>query len=304
MSEYFLIFAALIIGILFCMLLYKWLFRPRKSKAVRRSAKRMKKTASHIGLLESQRALNQKLAIANLFCHVPLVKLTEDDKEELRTLILAVDKRSKDGRLLLPEEIYIRELAIAGTAFLAIVLTMLITPLTVFGILAIPMLMRIPVKMLEAERAKCATALADEFLAFYKLYYVQFIQPDNTTTLSHVINSYLPSASVEVKKILKVVDGDLAKGEEFALKRFDQRFPDSPKVHKFCSVARARLKGDKSSYEALKSFLDVLIEEHDVFFDREKLKREHRLSNLVTSFLMISMVTICIVVFGMMFASN
>lgn len=304
MSEYILVLAALVIGVLFCMLVYKWLFTPRKSKAVRRSSKRIKKTASRIGLRESQKALNQKIAIANLFRHVPLVRLTDDDKDELHALILAVDKRAKDGRLLLPEEIYIWQLAIAGIAFLAIVLTMLITPLTVFGILAIPMLMRIPVRMLESERAQCAAALADEFLAFYKLYYVQFIQPDNTTTLSHVINSYLPSASVEVKKILKVVDGDLAKGEEFALKRFDQRFPDSPKVHKFCSVARARLKGDKSSYEALKSFLDVLIEEHDVYFDREKVKRERRLSNLVTSFLMVSMVTICIVVFGMMFASN
>ena len=160
--------------------------------------------------------------------------------------------------------------------------------------------MRIPVKILEAERDNCALALADEFLAFYKLYYVQFIQPDNTVTLSHVINSYIPSASEEVKKILKVVDGDLEKGEEFALKRFDARFPDSPKVHKFCAVARARIKGDPSCYDAMHAFLDLLIEEHDNYFDREKTRREHRLSTLVMVFLTGSMATICIVIFYMM----
>lgn len=303
MNEYVIIGLALALAVFMCFLIYKWLFTPRKSKVTRRSTKRIKRTATNIGFRENQKVLEQKIAIANLFKNLPIVRMTEDDKAELHSLILAVDKRTENGRLLLPEEIYIRQLAIAGVAFLAILLTMLITPFTVFGILAIPLLMRIPVKILEAERNDYAVALADEFLAFYKLYYVQFIQPDNTTTLSHVINSYLPSASKEVKKILKVVDGDLAKGEEFALKRFDRRFPDSPKVHKFCSVARARIKGDDSSFETMRSFLSLLIEEHDIYFNKEKERRERRLTNLVMAFLMVSMTVICIVIFAMMILS-
>lgn len=164
--------------------------------------------------------------------------------------------------------------------------------------------MRIPIQLLRNKRDRFAIALADEFLAFYKLYYVQFIRRDNTTTLSYVINSYIPVASFEVKKILKVLDGDLAKGEEFALKRFDARFPDSPKVHKFCAVAKARIKADDSCFETMKSFLALLTEEHDVYFDREKEKREHLLDNLVIAFLSVSMVIVSCMIFGMMFTSS
>ena len=120
---------------------------------------------------------------------------------------------------------------------------------------------------------------------------------------SPLINSYIPSASTEVKQILKVLDGDLAKGEEFALKRFDARFPDSPKVHKFCAVARARLKGDQASFDAMHAFLDQLIEEHDVYFNRERDRRENKISRLVEVFLMVCMSVICIVVFAMMIGS-
>jgi hypothetical protein len=242
-----------------------------------------------------------KISFADFFCKMPLVKMTDDDREEIQHLLMSVDKRVKSGRMMLVEEFYFNQLIIAGTIFIICVIGMLLTPLTIAGILIIPFCMRIPVKVLQGERNDFAVALADEFLAFYKLYYVQFIRPDNTTTLSYVINSYLPSASIEVKKILKVVDGDLSKGEEYALKRFDQRFPDSPKVHKFCAVAQARIKGDETCYETLRSLLALLQEEHDVYFNKEREKRERRLNNVVNIFLMVGATTVCIMTFIMMF---
>lgn len=301
MNEFVIIFLALALAVALCVIIYRWIFIPKRSKPQRKSAKRIKNVSTKIGFRENQQALQNKIAIARLFGSIPFLRLSEQNKSEIRALIQAVDKRTESGRLLLPEEIYIRQLLIALGVFVIVLLAIImLSPVAVLGLLAMPLAMQIPVKRLEAEREEFAVALADEFLEFYKLYYVQFIRPNNTTTLSSVINSYLPSASFEVKKILKVVDGDLAKGEEFALKRFDQRFPDSPKVHKFCSVARARIKGDDSCYETLRSFLALLVEERDVFFENEKNRRERRLETLVMMFLSISMVVVSCVIFVMM----
>lgn len=300
-NEVFIVVCATALAILFCFLIYKWLFTPRKSSVVRKSLRRSKKVDKTISYRENQKVIQMKISFAEFFSKMPLVKQTQEDKEEIQKLILAVDKRVKSGRMLLVEEFYFRQLMIAGAITLICVFGVFLTPLTLAGLLIIPVAMRIPVKILKAERDNFSIALADEFLAFYKLYYVQFIRPDNTTTLSYVINSYLPSASIEVKKILKVLDGDLSKGEEYALKRFDQRFPDSPKVHKFCAVAMARIKGDETCYETLKSLLAFLQEEHDVYFNNEREKRERKLNATVNIFLAVGAVVVCCMTFIMMF---
>lgn len=295
------IFAIAFIAIIFCVLLYKWLFTPRKTDVQKNSSKLRKKMEAGLCFRENQKALQAKIDIANLWGKIPLISFTQQDKEELQQLILAVDKRTPNGRLLLPEEIYCKQLFIALAIILVCVLLMFLTPFTILGIIIVPFVMRAPVASLESERKEFAISLADEFLSFYKLYYVQFIQPDNTTTLSAVINSYLPNASMEVKKILKVVDSDLAKGEEFALKRFDQRFPDSPKVHKFCSVARARIKGDETCYETMDSFLKLLQEEHDVYFDTQCEKREKKLQSAIGIYLGVGLCAVSFMAFAMMF---
>lgn len=299
-NETFLIILAVLLAIAFCAILYKWLFTPRKSAVVRKSVKRLKRVNDTISFRENQKLLQWKIGLARFFGRFPMLKFTEEDRDEAQKLIVAVDKRSKSGRLLLPEEIYCHQLAIAGIIFLLCLFGMFISPLSICGILIIPLLMRIPIKLLESEREVYAVALADEFLSFYKLYYVQFIRPDNVTTLSYVINDYLPSASIEVKKVLKVVDGDLAKGEEFALKRWDQRFPTCPKVHKFVAVAQARLKGDNSAYEAMDSLLHLLQEEHENFFERERLKREKKIQSRINTFVLIGVCVVVVMSFIMM----
>ena len=303
-EEHYLFIGILLLGIIFCVLVYNWLFTPRKSTVARKSLKRLKKVQDSISYQENQRILQLKLNIAEFFGGIPLISFTEEDKTELTNLIQSTDKRNKAGRLLLPEEIYCIQLLIAGIIALVCLLCMFLSPFAICGILVIPFMMRLPVKQLQAERKTYATALADEFLSFYKLYYVQFRQPGNTTTLSHVINSYMPSASLDVRKILKVVDGDLVKGEEYALKRFDLRFPDSPKVHKFCAVARARMKGDAASFDAMRSFLQYLQDEHDVYFEKERIKREKRLTTVVNTYLFIGLAIVCFMTFAMMFMIN
>lgn len=300
-QEFLIVGGATALAILFCYLIYKWVFTPRRSSIVRSSLRRSEHVDKTISYRENQKVIKMKISFAEFFCNIPLVKMTQDDRDEIQKLLLSVDKRVKSGRMMLVEEFYFNQLMIAGIIFILCVFGVFLTPLTLAGLLIIPVAMRIPVKILKAERDDFAVALADEFLAFYKLYYVQFIRPDNTTTLSHVINSYLPSASVEVKKILKVLDGDLGKGEEYALKRFDQRFPDSPKVHKFCAVAMARIKGDETCYETLKSLLTLLQEEHDIFFNNEREKREHKLNTTVNVFLAVGAVVVCCMTFVMMF---
>lgn len=300
-NEIFLIILAVFVAVVFCIIIYKWLFTPRKSKVVRKSVKRLKRVDDTISYRENKKLLQLKLDIARFFGRFPIIRFSEEDREEVQKLIVSTDKRAKSGRLLLPEEIYINQLLIAGVIFVLCLFGMFISPFIICGILIIPFLMRIPIKSLESDREKFAVALADEFLAFYKLYYVQFIRPDNVTTLSYVINSYIPSASLEVKKILKVVDGDLAKGEEFALKRWDQRFPTCTKVHKFVAVAQARLKGDKSAYEAMDSLLHLLQEEHEIFFERERMKRERRIQSCINAFVLIGVTIVVVMSFIMMF---
>lgn len=300
-NETFLIILAVLVAIVFCIIVYKWLFTPRKSAVVRKSVKRLKRMDDTISFRENQKLLQWKVDVARFFGRFPMLRFSTEDRDELQKLIVSTDKRAKSGRLLLPEEIYCRQLAIAGVIFVLCLVGMVISPLAICGILLVPFLMRIPVKILESEREAYTVALADEFLAFYKLYYVQFIRPDNVTTLSYVINDYLPSASIEVKKILKVVDGDLAKGEEFALKRWDQRFPTCPKVHKFVAVAQARLKGDKSAYEAMDSLLHLLQEEHEIYFERERLKREKKIQSRINAFVLIGVTAVVVMSFIMMF---
>lgn len=301
LGKYWPLFLIAIIAIILCVLIYTWMFTPRKGSVQSKSAKARKRIDRGISFRENQKALQAKIDIANFWGKLPGISFTQADKDELQKLILAVDKRTKDDRLMLPEEIYCVQLLIALCIFVVCLVLMFISPFCILGILVIPFCMRIPVKALESERKAFATALADEFLSFYTLYYVQFVQPDNTTTLSNVIISYLPRASIEVKKILKVVDSDTAKGEEFALKRFDQRFPDSPKVHKFCAVARARIKGDESCYEAMNSFLELLKEEHDTYFENERKKREKRIQTCINVFLLVSVTVVCCMSFAMMF---
>lgn len=300
-NEILLIVLAVLVAIILCVVVYKWLFTPRKSRVVRRSVKRLKRVNDNIGFRENRRVLQLKIDLANFFGKIPLVHFTEDDRDEIQKLILSTDMRAKSGRLMYPEEIYCRQLFIAAAIFLLCVIGVFMSPFAVAGLMLIPFLTRIPIKLMESERERFTVALADEFLAFYKLYYVQFIRPDNVTTLSYVINSYLPSASLEVKKILKVVDGDLAKGEEYALKRWDQRFPTCPKIHKFVAVAQARLKGDKSAYEAMDSLLHLLQEEHEVFFERERIKREKRIQSRINAFVLIGVTVVVVMSFIMMF---
>lgn len=299
-SDLWLLLGIALLAIIVCCLLYTWIFRPRKHSVKTYSNKTRKSIDASISFRENQKALEAKIQIAEFCSKLPIIGLSSRDKEEIQRLILAVDKRTKSGRLLLPEEIYCRQLLLAFCILLVCLALMFISPFFLAGLLFIPMCMQLPISSLERERASFATSLADEFLSFYKLYYVQFIQPDNTTTLSYVINSYLPSASYEVKKILKVVDDDLSKGEEFALRRWDQRFPDSPKVHKFVSVARARMKGDETSFEAMNTFLQLLQEEHDVYFNRECTKREHKIQSVINTYLVIGLVIVCCVAFAML----
>lgn len=299
MQQVIIIVAIAALSILICYIIYKWLFTPRQKKVVRVSIKRSQQVDKVLSYHENEKVTKMKVSIANFFGNMPIIRLSPEDRDEIHKLIISIDKRVKSGRLLLVEEFYFNQLLIAGAILLVSVLGVIITPFTLAGILLIPFGMRIPVMILRSERNQFALSLANEFLDFYRLYYVQFIRPDNVTTLSYVINSYMPAASIEVKKILKVVDGDLGKGEEYALKRFDQRFPDSPKVHKFCTIAQARIKGDDTCYETMRTFLALLQEEHDVYFNNERQKRENRLNFIVNTFLTIGASIVCFVAFAM-----
>ena len=151
-SEKWPILAIAVVAIVFCFLLYKWLFTPRKSTVQSNSEKNRKRIDKGISYKENQKALQAKIDIAKFWGKLPLVSFTEEDKEELQKLILAVDKRTPSGRLMLPEEIYCQQLFIALAIIFVCVILMFLTPFTILGVLIVPIIMRTPVKTLEGER--------------------------------------------------------------------------------------------------------------------------------------------------------
>lgn len=89
-SEKWPILAIAVVAIVFCFLLYKWLFTPRKSTVQSNSEKNRKRIDKGISYKENQKALQAKIDIAKFWGKLPLVSFTEEDKEELQKLILAV----------------------------------------------------------------------------------------------------------------------------------------------------------------------------------------------------------------------
>lgn len=283
--EYVLLLAAFVLAGVICRMLWLWKFMPRSGKVTRGSAKRATQLRQSISEIESRKLLERKIALADLMKHIPVIGLSEDKRAEIKRLITAVDKRVEGDRLVLVEEIYAKQLQIAGAVVGLSILGMIVTPMAIFGIALTPIVMNFAINDLKEEQHQTSMAISSQFFEFFKTYYVQFRRPDATNTLSSVIEGFMPRANPEFRRVLSRLLSDLESGEDYALRQFDNRFSDNIKVHKFCSIVRARSKGDIGSYDSMRSFFEELEEQRDNYYDEELARRTATIGRVVMIYL-------------------
>lgn len=283
--EYILLLAAFALTLAIFRVIWVWMFMPRSGKIVKGSTKRTAQLKKSLSEIESRKVLHRKMAIADMMKYVPIIGLSEDKRSEIKRLILAVDKRVEGDRLLLVEEVYADQLKMAGITIALSILGMVITPFTLCGLALIPMVMSFAVNDLKDEQHKTSVAISSQFFEFFKTYYVQFRRPDATNTLAHVVEAFLPRATPQFRRVLSRLLSDLESGEDYALRQFDNRFSDNIKVHKFCSIVRARSKGDIGAYDSMRSFFEELEEQRDNYYDEELAKRSATIGRVVMVYL-------------------
>lgn len=279
---FLLIVALLILYVVLCRYIWKARYVPRTTHISKESKKRRKNLEESLSAVKSQKELATKVKIANLMRRVPIIGFSESRKQDIRVLLAAMDKRDERGRLILAEEIYYQQLQMAavtiGLAFLAALV--LRTPMCLIAIGAAPLAMSLAIKELQEGQDEVSKCISEEFLGFYKLYYAQFSRKEAHTTLRSVVESYMPRASLDFRAALGRFASDLESGEDYALANLDIRYPDNMKIHKFCSVARARAKGDDAAYLSMHAFLTELEEEQDAYFDADLVRRQERLQTI------------------------
>lgn len=279
----------------------------RRSGSVRNlSQKRLRNLKKSISERETRHRLSQIIAIANLMRLIPWIGYNKDREEQIRVLLSAVDKRDDNGRLIIPEEVYLKQLLVAGGVIgVGFVLSVMIHPFVILAAIAVsPVAMRFVLTDMQDEQVVISNAVSSQFLQFYKVYYVQFVRRDVTSTLANVVQSYLPQADTSFKKVLSRFLSDLDSGEDYALSQLDSRFPTNAKIHKFVTVAKARNKGDEACFDSMRAFLAEMEDEHDAFYDNDLQRRLLRIQQIVMTFLMLSFGVIMTVLIATMVTSG
>lgn len=302
-TDTLLLVGALAGALIVVILLWRLLFTPKQSKPGKLSAKRIKHLDDQINVQKNQAKLRRRVAIASLFRHVPFIGFSDTKKAALNELIASVDERDEDtGRLLLAEEVYLHQVVYAGIVILvAAILSIVVSPWALLAVLAVPFIMQHAISGLAEKRDKIAREFNAEFFAFYKMYHVQFARQDTTATLLTVVETFIAHAGDSSRKVLSLFATDLTKGEEYALVRMDERYPQNQHIHKFCALAKARIRGDRNAISQMNAFLEELQEEQEYFYTQESSRRTERIKKLTATYLSVAfVVSIAITIYLML----
>ncbi len=278
----------------------------RTSTTKNLSQKRIRQLKSKNSERETRKKLNQIQAVANLMRKVWVIGYSEERENQIKLLLSACDKRDDNGRLITAEEIYLQQLTIAGVVIgVAAFLGIFMGPFVLLIAIALaPTFMSIPLSGMKDDQNRLSKAVSSQFLDFYKVYYVQFIRKDVTNTLLNVVQSYLPRADVDFKRVLSRFASDLESGEEFALTQLDSRFPTNGKVHKFVTIAKARNRGDDACFDSMHAFLNEMEEERDAYYENDLKNREYKINRIVFMYLMGAFAVIMAILIFNMVASG
>lgn len=273
----------------------------RSGTTVELSKKRIKNLRKKVSERETRKRLTRIRAVAELMRLIPLIGYSKERESEIRELLAATDKRDSEGRLMIPEEIYIQQLIVAGVVIgTAAVIGVFTTPFLVIAAIPISTFaMKIPLTSLQDEQIAISAEISSQFLEFYKVYHVQFIRKEVTSTLNTVVSGFIPQASDGFKKVLSRFLSDLDAGEEFALTQLDNRYYTNPKIHKFVMIAKSRSRGEEACFDNMRAFLAEMEDQREAFYDDELEKRSLLISRIIMAYLM----TMVAFIFGTIIAS-
>lgn len=283
-----------------CHKVWQWLFNPRSKKKFKISEKRLASLEENIAKSKQRERKLKADRFSHALDSIPLVGISSNKRDEYEELIVATNHTDDYGGLYTSSLLHLDWLVISalismGLGLLAFVfkttLPLCLVPFTVFT-------EKYFIGKLYDKKTEISEALYSEFLEFYTMYYVQFIQPDATDTLRGVITSYVPQATLPAREALTRLLYDLDKGEDYALSNFDMRFSDNRHVHKFCSVVRARSKSSPTAFENMESFMGVLQDERDALYDKKLEFRSGLVDKIVKSVVMLNF---CIMIIVLLF---
>lgn len=292
---------AISVYILACIFIWRLLFIPKSGKILKSSKRRASHLAQTYNQLYTQKKLAEKIKFANLFRKMPVIGMSKEEYGEVERLIASTDARDKSGTLLIPEDIFLKQLTYVGILVLAMLLLAMISPLALLGILLVPIIKKIPLKDLKGKNEAVSAELTAYFYDFYKLYYSQFIDITISPTLASVVTTFTSTAPPLIQIAFGIFEQDIEKGEIYALQHFSDRYPDNAYIHKFCSIAKARITGDESVIETMKTYMQELEDKQDYYLNNELKARENYLSRLISVYTMIASGVLLVISMALMF---
>lgn len=239
-----------------------------------------------------------KTKVITQYKYIPILGLTKNKSRYLQSLIEAIE--TENVRNKTPEEIHFDQLVYFVIYFFACLLLSLMWKYALIGLLGSYAIYKIPINKIKGKYEAGMKEITFQFPAFYDMVFVQYNKRDANILMSDIVSAYIPITTGVFKRLLKRFLIDLEQGEDYALKNLDERYNDSPLIHKFCSIMRLRLKGDEASYLAMTTFREALqASVRDwMLADLEKRKKT---ANKITFFMVSGILAIVMIVYFITF---
>lgn len=289
----FLMFAGVVSCGIFMYMIYNWIVIPRSSRDVKRTAANLQELKKSNNFQVKKRQALVK-ALADLFRDLRIFPYTKRYVQTVNRVLAGLDEKV-DGKPMTVDYVYVKQClyslipigaAIFGFMFLTVA-TGKPQPIAFVAIVFMPIAYKIPLNNLEEKLHMEQMEAMSQFHEFYDLYYCQFIREENNLLLMDVVSNFIPMANKALRRMLERFLIDLETGEEVALNKFNDRYPDNQRVHKFVSIALMRMQGDVAAYDVMKSFRAEQYQEIKMARVADLNKRVKRGSDVVTTVMMV-----------------
>lgn len=276
---------AIILAIVFLTLLFRkiyvWNFVQKQKKyPVNDMAARIADTKKEFGIVSYTKGQLFKQKLIKQVKELPFIGLSDRRAEQYKLAIEAADLK-RDGRLVKPEELYFDQITAVVILFLICFVLSFLTRFAWLGLIATPFAFNLPIRAIKNRINAVSTSVKYSFPKFYDSVYVQFKEKETNTLLRDIVESHIPFAEGDFKKVLIRFAMDLESGEIYALDKLRDRYEDDPIICKFCSVMKLRIYGDEASFVALKEFRKELQKDIEDWMMDDLKKRKEKVNRML-----------------------
>lgn len=287
--------AAFLIFLIFVWSMWKWFWRARTKHTRKQHQQAQTVIRQRVGVADYKKYTEFYTVISHLLNYIPLGRLTADKRNEYSALILNADARH-NGRLSIPEEYHVKQWICVGIMTVVLLFLSLISKFFLIAFVLLPYVFGFPISDLRESTSSGLDASMLQFRDFYNIYYAQYMRAKSNLRLQDVITSFKPLAEKEMRGMLDRVECDIAKGEDYALEQWDSRYPDSPKIHRFCVLAGMVSRGEGNVGEAIESFGQELEQEREMYA-KQQLKADEDRVDLVCTIFTYAMLGIAVAIY-------